>query len=110
MWLLTLAHPMDPGVHEPIRKFGVILQEGDYFRNHETVCVVLLTTVPRRSPRRTDVRIPPDEHGEADKVVWAICHEVYPVPVEDLMEYRYSLSADTMRQIDRALVIGLGMV
>lgn len=91
-----------------IEKYAVILQEGTYFLNYESVCVVLLTTTPPRRARPTDVCIPSDEHT-AEGHVWASCGQVWTIPVDDLAGYMYVLSSDTMDRIDVALAVGLGM-
>ena len=107
VWLVRFQ-PWDPDREDTIEKYAVILQEGTYFRNYESVCVVLLTTTPPRRPRPTDVLIPPGEHT-AEVGVWANCGQVWTIPVDDLMRYTYQLSSGTMNRIDVALTVGLGM-
>jgi len=92
-----------------ITKYAVILQEGTYFQNYESVCVVLLSTTPPKRKYKTSVLIPKQEHGAHDDV-WAECGQVYTVPVTDLKDYQYQLSRQTMDQIDEALMWGLGLV
>lgn len=53
--------------------------------------------------------VPPDEH-EAEADVWATRTEVWTISIDNLIEYKYALSRETMDRIDVALAIGLGMV
>ena len=107
VWRIQYQPWNDP--HTTITKFALILQEGRYFQNYESVCVVLLTTVAPRRQYRTDVAIPRQDHGQS-KDVWAICGQVHTLPVDTLLDYAYQLSEQTMERIDEALMYGLGLV
>jgi len=107
VWLVRFQ-PWDPDREETIQKYAIILQEGAYFYNYESVCVVLLTTTSPQRPRPTDVLIPRGEHT-AEVNVWATCGQVWTIPVDDLVRYAYQLSSNTMNRIDVALTVGLGM-
>lgn len=108
VWLVGFE-PWDPDREGTIEKYAIILQGGSYFLNYKSVCVVLLTTTPPQRARPTDVLMPSEEHTAKDDV-WANCGQVWTIPVDDLIGYRYHLSRDTMNQIDVALAVGLGMV
>ena len=107
VWIAQVSFPDKP--EAPMVKFCVILQEGRLFDNAPTVLVAHLTTKHLDRLYPTDVYLPSEEcqNGGGAKI---ILNQFHTIPKSSLIAYKYSLSRDTMRKVDLAILVGTGIV
>jgi len=101
-------HPPD-SPQKPISKHVVVLQEGIIVRNSPTVVCVNMTTQGLNATYPWDVLV---SATESKTVAGArvICSQIHTLCAKDLTDYRYSLTPETMEEIDQGLLLGIGLV
>jgi len=110
VWEAWIPRPDKPQ-EAPMRKHCVILQDerDRLFRNSPTVVVAVITTnhVERLFP--TDVYLPPEEcqNGGGAKI---ILNQFHTIPKSSLIRYRYSLFRGTIPEVDRKILVGIGII
>ncbi len=99
---------------EPTRileKYFVCLQEGRLFERATEFVGVRITSLKedeRRKRYPTHVFLTPKEsHAKFGAKV--ICEWIHTIPKDNVIEYAYTLTEATMREIEERLLIALGM-
>ena len=94
-------------------KFVLVLQEGEYFKEYDTVEVLLITSDAESKGFLTNVTI---EKGTTllKTESYVVCAQPYPVRRRTLFEENNvwcagKLSSDMMDEVDEAIYIGLCM-
>lgn len=110
VYLIQFPLPDQPG--KTITKYAVNLQEGRIIAKSPTMVCVMITTFKTADPGRlypTDVVLSPQESGTryGAKV---ICNQIHTVAKSMIIDFGYRLSAETMREIDESLLLGVGII
>lgn len=105
LWLVALgaARAGEPGKHRP----AVIVSVEDILANVEDELVVVVPVSSSLADGPLRPRVCPAEGVEADSV--AACRAIRAVTRTRLLQRLGAASPDTMRQIDRALALILGI-
>jgi mRNA-degrading endonuclease toxin of MazEF toxin-antitoxin module len=107
---VLFPYTFDPNYPKGKHKFVLILQEGDYFKEHNTVTVLLSQS--GGISNETSIKI---EVGttQLDKPTWIDCTQAYTMEKSIFNEKRVwcagQLSPEKMVEIDKALYKGLCM-
>lgn len=100
-----------PGQSRPIPKLFVLLQDGDwsFVRPLKSISAVKMTTQYLDRLKPTDVFIPANQtyNNRATKIQ---CNFVYTFPIKRLKNFIFHLPDEIMKKVDRALIIGLGII
>lgn len=108
VYLANITFPGYP-TKEGAVKYVVILQEGHLFTKSTTVSVLLLTTKHLDSIFPTDVYLEPKE-CKAITGAKILANQPYTILKSQLRELMYSLSKETLNEMDTALTVGVGIV
>lgn len=104
--------PLPDKVGHTLEKFAVNLQEGKIIAHAPTfVCVIITTFKSPESPRLypTDVLLTPKE-SKTKFGAKVICNQIHTLHKSLIIEYKYHLSAQTMKKIDERLLLGIGII
>lgn len=110
VYLVEFHPPNQPGV--TLQKYFVCLQEGRLFERATEFVGVRITSLKENEARRkypTHVFLSPEE-SNTDYGAKVICEWIHTLPKQDVIDYAYTLSDATMREINERLLIALGMV
>ena len=110
VYLIQFPLPDQPG--KTITKYAVNLQEWRIIAQSPTMVCVMITTfksADRGKLYPTDVVLSPAESGTkyGAKV---ICNQIHTVTKTMIVDFKYRLSPETMREIDERLLLGVGIV
>jgi len=110
VYLIQFPLPDQPG--KTITKYAMNLQEGKIIAQSPTMVCVMITTFKSADRGRlypTDVVLNPAESGTkyGAKV---ICNQIHTVTKTMIVDFKYHLSPETMREIDERLLLGVGIV
>ena len=104
VWLLHFRPPDRAEIS--LYKFGLVLQSRSPRDRVPSVVVALLTTKKLDFIHRFDVYVKPAESGTLSGAK-IMLHQLYTIPRSHLICYKYSLSVETMREVDRKLRLSL---
>ncbi len=115
IYYITFPYTLDEKYPNGKPKFVLVLQEGTYFKNFDTVEILLITSDKQYKPHKnypTDIEIEIGTTKLKEKS-WVLCAQPYPVE-KVLFEQNGvwcagRLSPKKMDEIDEALYIGLCM-
>jgi len=109
VYLVRFTPPGEPS--RILEKYFVCLQEGKLFERAPDFVGVRMTTFKEGQKRKlfpTDVFLTPEEsHTEFGAKV--ICAWLHTIPKDNVIDYAYSLTEATMREIEERLIIALCM-
>lgn len=110
VYLIQFPLPDQPG--ETITKYAVNLQEGRIIAKSPTMVCVMITTFKSADRGRlypTDVVLSPEESATryGAKV---ICNQIHTVAKSMIIDFKYRLSPEMMREIDERLLLGVGII
>ncbi|MCL6599522.1 MAG: type II toxin-antitoxin system PemK/MazF family toxin [Alicyclobacillus macrosporangiidus] len=112
IWYINFPNTFDPRYPNGKWKFVVVLQEGDYFKNYDTVTVLLTTKDSASKGYETNVTIPRGT-TQLREETYIICAQPYTIKRElfDAPGARYfgHLDPQKMAEVDAALYNGLCM-
>ncbi len=108
-----LVHfPLPDATEQMITKFMVNLQEGSIISSSPTMVGVIITTLKGSTPPRlypTDVLLTAQEsHTPFGAKV--ICNQIHTITKQNIIDFKYKLSPATMREIDKRLLLGVGII
>ena len=104
--------PLPDVLGQTIPKYMVNLQEGSIIDYSPTMVGLIITTLktpaqPKLYP--TDILLSPEE----SKTVFGarvICNQIHTINKKQILELKYHLSPTTMREIDKRLLLGIGLI
>lgn len=109
VYLVRFTPPGEPS--RVLEKYFVCLQEGRLFERAPDFVGVRITTLREHETRKaypTHVFLTPEEsHTQFGAKV--ICEWIHTIPKADVIDYAYSLTEATMREIEERLLIALCM-
>lgn len=111
VYYINFPYTFDKKYQNGKSKFVLVLQEGDYFNQYDTVEVLLITSDKEEKNHNkyiTNIEIPLGT-TKLDKQSWICCSQPYPVEKKLFNEaWRVcKLSNIKMNEVDEALYIGL---
>lgn len=89
-----------------IKKFVVCLQQGKVVNNSDSFLGVLLTTEHMDRDYPWEVKVSAEE-ARTPTGARITCSQIHTLPKSCVIEYRYPLSAATMREVDKRLLRAL---
>ena len=94
-----------------VPKYAVCLQQGKIVTSRDTFTAVIMNSCkdnkePRLPPWSVYVS-PGDSQTEFGAVV--NCSEIHTIPKDDIIDQAYTLPANILERIDRALAFGIGL-
>lgn len=110
VYLINFPLPDAPG--QTIPKFIVNLQEGRIIDQSPTMVGVIITTLKDPTPPKlypSDVLLTAQE-SKTQYGAKVICNQIHTIHKSQIMDLKYKLSAPTMREIDKRLLLGIGMI
>ena len=95
---------------ESNRRYVVVVQAGARFQNSRTVVVMNITTQGLDSVGKnpTDVFIGPAESGTRGGAK-NVASQPYTIRKDQLIRYMYRLGSETLRKLDEAIAISMGL-
>jgi mRNA-degrading endonuclease toxin of MazEF toxin-antitoxin module len=108
---LVQFHPPDDPYH-PIQKFVLCLQEGKIVDNANSFVGVILTSIKKdKKPKLYpwQVILSPEE-SRTDSGAIIICNQIHTILKDRVIEYKYSLSDATMKEVNQKLMLGIGIL
>lgn len=112
IYYINFPYTFDPKYPNGKKKFVLVLQDGEYFKDYDTVVVLLITSDEAEKNYETSVTI---EQGttKLTNESYVICAQPYTIRKslfsEDGVWKAGTLSPEKMDEIDEALYIGLCM-
>jgi len=104
--------PLPDILGKAITKYIVNLQEGSIINFSPTMVGIIITTFKTPSPPRlypTDVLLTPHE-SRTQYGAKAICNQIHTIDKKQILNLKYHLSMATMREIDKRLLLGIGLI
>lgn len=110
VYLVEFIPPDDP--QNPIEKFVLCLQEGKIVDNANSFVGVILTSIKKdKEPKAYPWQVilsPEESRTEGGAII--ICNQIHTIPKDWVIEYKYSLSDATMKEVDQKLLLSVGIV
>jgi mRNA-degrading endonuclease toxin of MazEF toxin-antitoxin module len=110
VYLVRFHPPDDP--HHLREKYVLCLQEGKIVDNANSFVGLILTSIKKdKKPKLYpwQVILSPEESRTENGAI-IICNQIHTIPKDRVLEYRYSLSDATMREVDQKVMLGIGKV
>lgn len=112
IYFIKFPYTFDPKYPNGKSKFVLILQEGEYFSEYDTVEVLLITSDEDSKDFDTNVTIPKGTTSLRDES-YIICAQPYPIRKSLFGEHGVwcagKLLPEKMDEVDEAIYIGLCM-
>ncbi len=106
VFVIQFTPPNDPT--KPIEKLVVCLQEGKIVESSDDFVAVLTTTRKLDSIYPWDVFVSPEESHSVEGIK-VQCNKIHTLSKSCIKEHAYDLSDSTMKEIDRKLLLGIGI-
>ena len=110
VYLVKFVPPDDP--QNPIEKFVLCLQEGKIVDKANSFVGVIVTSVKKdKKPKSYPWQVilsPVESRTEEGAII--ICHQIHTIAKDNVIEYKYTLSDATMKEVDQKLMLGVGIV
>lgn len=109
VYLTGFYPPDDP--QNPIKKFVLCLQEGKIVDKANSFVGVILTSIKKdkeSKPYPWQVILSPEE-SQIEEGAIIICNQIHTIPKERVIEYKYTLSDATMKEVNQKLMLGIGI-
>lgn len=112
VWYIDFPWPSDRNRTPPIKKYGLLLQAGAYWKHFPSLLVALATSEPPIVAYPHMVAVPAGTAG-LPAATWIDCGDLYRLnkdPYLTLAEYVGQLPASMMELVADALLIGTGTI
>ena len=104
--------PLPDALGKTITKFMVNLQEGSIIDYTSTMVGQIITTLKSPDPLKlypTDVLLSPEE-SKTKYGAKVLCNQIHTIDKRQILDIKYRLSLPTMREIDKKLLLGIGLI
>jgi mRNA-degrading endonuclease toxin of MazEF toxin-antitoxin module len=112
VWYIDFPYPLDANRTPPIKKYGVLLQAGPYWKHFPSLLVALITSQAPIVAYPHLVAIPAGTGGLPDPS-WVDCGDLYRLkkdPYLTMATYTGVLPEEYMHAVDDALQFGIGAI